>query len=398
MLDPDLPTDLPTDPPTDAAAKKFAHPPGSELTLEHDRLIAGRYRIEKRLARGGQAAVYLAYQEPLNRPVALKVLSPPPHASVEDVRAFQQRFLLEAKTLASLSHPNIVVVFDYGEIGPGSFYIAMEYVEGKRYSDVLRERPFDPVRNLGLCYQVAHALLYSHKRGVIHRDVKNSNILVKEEEGKPVVKVVDFGIVKLVESDPELTQHGVILGSPHFMAPEQARGGQVTDRTDQYAVGVMLFCGLVGRYPFDGPNSTAILTSHVIDPVPTFREKNRRCRVSPELESVVLRALSKEAEARFDGMAGLIAAMEPFVEGGKPVQLAKYPDENTETMEHDEVQPSATPSTPPGGSLDRYRAIVVGLLALILVALGVLVGVLLGRSGEPMPVAAPVPVLEAPPG
>lgn len=397
MLDRDLPTDLPTDPPTDASAKKYAHPPGSELTLENDRLIAGRYRIEKRLARGGQAAVYLAYQEPLNRPVALKVLSPPPHASAEDVRAFQQRFLLEAKTLASLSHPNIVVVFDYGEIGTGSFYIAMEYVEGKRYSDVLRERPFDPERNLGLCLQVAHALLYSHKRGVIHRDVKNSNILVKEEEGKSVVKVVDFGIVKLVEADPELTQHGVILGSPHFMAPEQARGGQVTDRTDQYAVGVMLFCGLVGRYPFDGPNSTAILTSHVIDPVPTFREKNRRCRVSPDLERVVLRALSKEAEARFDGMAGLIAAMRPFVEGDRPVLLAKYPDDHTDTMDHDEVLPVAPKPTPPGGSLDRYRAIVVGLLALILVALGVLVGVLLGRSGDPPP-PSPDPVVETPPG
>lgn len=398
MHEPDLPTDLPTDPPTDASAKKYAHPPGSELTLEHDRLIAGRYRIETRLARGGQAAVYLAYQEPLNRPVALKVLSPPPHASVEDVRAFQQRFLLEAKTLASLSHPNIVVVFDYGEIGPGSFYIAMEYVEGKRYSDVLRERPFDPVRNLGLCYQVAHALQYSHKRGVIHRDVKNSNILVKEDEGKPVVKVVDFGIVKLVESDPELTQHGVILGSPHFMAPEQARGGQVTDRTDQYAVGVMLFCGLVGRYPFDGPNSTAILTSHVIDPVPTFRDKNRRCRVAPELESVVLRALSKEAGARFDGMAGLIAAMKPFVEGDSPVLRARRPDENTDTKPPKKAQPAVAASTPPGGSLDRYRAIVVGLLALILVALGVLVGVLLGRSGEAPPAAAPVSGLETPLG
>ncbi|MEC8422310.1 MAG: serine/threonine-protein kinase, partial [Myxococcota bacterium] len=329
--------------------------------------------------------------------VALKVLSPPPHASREDVQAFQQRFLLEAKTLASLSHPNIVVVFDYGEIGPGSFYIAMEYVEGKRYSDVLRERPFDPARNLSLCFQVCQALQYAHRRGVIHRDIKNSNILVKEEETGPVVKVVDFGIVKLVESDPELTQNGVILGSPHFMAPEQARGGQVTHRTDQYAVGVMLFCGLVGRYPFDGPNSTAILTSHVIDPVPAFREKNPRCRVAGDLEAVVMRTLSKEAGARFEDMAGLMTALKPFVDGVVSVEPGTRPDVPTES--HAPV-PAARPTSAaarPEGSIDRYRAVVVGLLALILVALGVLVGVVLARSSEGPGSMAP-PVVGAAPG
>jgi len=378
----ELDADLPTDPPADASAGRYAHPPGSELTLETDRLIAGRYRIESRLARGGQAAVYLAYQEPLNRPVALKILSPPPHASPEDVRAFQQRFLLEAKTLAGLSHPNIVVVFDYGEISAGSFYIAMEYVDGKRYSDVLRERPFDPARNLGLCYQVGEALQYAHRRGVIHRDIKNSNILVKEEDGRSVVKVVDFGIVKLVESDPELTQHGVILGSPHFMAPEQARGGQVTHSTDQYALGVMLFCGLVGRYPFDGPNSTAILTSHVIDPVPGFREKHRRCRVTPALETVVQRVLSKDPEDRYADMNGLLAALRPFVDGDQPVVSGSLPTDNPETTGAQRVAvaaPAPAPAPAPPAPDDRYRTLVVVLLGLIFLALAALVGVLLLR-------------------
>jgi serine/threonine-protein kinase len=295
--------------------------PDGSLSPPTDELLAGRYRIERRLARGGQASVYLAYQEPLNRPVALKVLVPPPESSDQELRAFEERFLLEAKTLAALDHPNIVVVHDYGEVGGGRFYIAMEYVDGKRFSEILRERPLDPLRSLKLLYQVCAALRYAHRRGVIHRDVKNSNVMVRvDDNGEERVKVVDFGIVKLMEHDPGITQVGAILGSPHFMAPEQAKGMEIDHRADIYSVGVLLFCGLVGRYPFNGPNSTAILTAHITQDVPTFDTIDPNLNLPRGLEGIVRKCLSKDPVDRYADVDALMDALKPYVDGTLPLQ------------------------------------------------------------------------------
>lgn len=387
------------------------HPPGSDLTMEVERLIAGRYRIEKRLARGGQAAVYLARQEPLDRPVALKVLVPPADATDAEIQRFQDRFLLEARTLATLVHPNIVVVHDYGEINPGCFYIAMEYVAGKRFSDILRERPVDRQRLLTLIGQTAQALHYAHRRGIVHRDVKNSNILVnRDEAGEEVVKVVDFGIAKLMEQDPELTQVGVILGSPHFMAPEQAQGAALDHRTDLYAVGVLLYRALLNRYPFDGPNSTAILTSHIIDDVPAFADANPRLNIHPQLEDVVRRCLSKHPDDRFSDLNALLDALKPWMDGAVPIRLplggsvgdgtpdVAVPLQGTAANGPAHAQSLPMGSTPVAAtalSLARPSSLLlVGMgvvLALLLVALGVLIGLQMGQTAPPP--AAPVQAL-----
>jgi serine/threonine protein kinase len=143
-------------------------------------VIAGKYRVERRLARGGQASVYLASQVPLDRAVALKILAPPPgEYTAEEQATFEQRFLLEARTLAALDHPNIVTIHDYGDTGDGRYYLAMEYVSGCRLLDVLKDGRMDPTRAVDLTLQVCTALRYAHQRGVIHRDVKNSNVLVR---------------------------------------------------------------------------------------------------------------------------------------------------------------------------------------------------------------------------
>jgi hypothetical protein len=183
-------------------------------------IVAGRYRIERLIARGGMAAVYLARQIGLERQVALKLLSPPPEG--EEGAAFEERFRLEASTLASLDHPNVVVVHDFGTTDDGVAFLAMEYVDGPRLTDLLKPGPLPVDRTLDLVQQVCRGLRYAHKKGVVHRDLKPSNLLVKgtdegdgrDAPGGSLVKIVDFGLVKLAESDQAITRTGLVMGSP----------------------------------------------------------------------------------------------------------------------------------------------------------------------------------------
>ncbi|MFT4977700.1 MAG: serine/threonine protein kinase [Myxococcota bacterium] len=279
-------------------------------------LIAERYRIVRQLAEGGQAAVYLANQEPLDRPVALKILTPGMDASDQERMLFHNRFLREARALANFDHPNIVVIFDYGHIGDGAFYIAMEYVEGVRFNELLRAGPMAPQRAAGLVTQVCDALRYAHEHKVIHRDIKHSNVLVRQRDGAEQVKVVDFGIAKMMEDETGLTLTGVVLGSAHFMAPEQARGSGLTPLVDVYAVGVLLYCSLTGRYPFDGDSFHKIIFSHLGQEIPPFSEINPAVSIDPYLEAIVRRCLAKEPKQRFADVAALIEALEPYLTEG----------------------------------------------------------------------------------
>ncbi len=290
---------------------------GQGPILSPGTLIGGKFRIESRIARGGQASVYLARQEPLNRPVALKLLSPPSHEATQEEReAFEQRFLLEARTLAGLDHPNIVTIFDYGETDDGRYYLAMEYISGGRFLDLLKTGHLAAGRAVGLVLQVAQALRYAHKRGVVHRDVKNSNVLVRTlDNGEEQAKVVDFGLVKLSRVDSGLTQTGMILGSPHFMAPEQATGQSVDHRADIYATGVLLYCGLTAKYPFDGPHATAIITAHVTRDVPSFASVAPDIQIPEGLELIVRRCLEKKPSRRYPSMDALVADLLPYHSG-----------------------------------------------------------------------------------
>lgn len=306
------------------------------MELQSGALIEGRYRIERRIAEGGQAAVYLARQEPLNRQVALKILSPTPDAPVQEKHTFQQRFLREARTLATLDHPNIVVIYDYGQIDTESFYIAMEYIKGVRFNDLHRGQPLEPRRALKLISQVCGALSYAHHRGVIHRDIKHSNIMVRRgHDGQEQVKVLDFGIAKMMQDTSDLTLTGTILGSPHFMAPEQARGLKLDPRVDIYAVGVLLYCSLTGRYPFDGKSFRDILFAHLGDEVPPFRERNPEISLDPNLEATVRRCLAKEPEDRFQDIDTLINTLTTFING--------QPAISTQTLQRQGIQPAPAP-------------------------------------------------------
>ncbi|MCA9488691.1 MAG: serine/threonine protein kinase, partial [Myxococcales bacterium] len=260
-------------------------------------IIAGRYRVDNLIARGGMATVYLAHQLGLERKVALKVLSPPPDG--DEVGLFEQRFRLEASTLASLDHTNIVVLYDFGETPEGQCFLAMEFVDGPRLTDVLRDGPLAAPRAIEIALQVASGLRYAHRRGVVHRDLKPSNLLLKyTEEGGEIVKIVDFGLVKLTEADQSITRAGLILGSPHCMSPEQVQGREVDHRADIYSLGVLLFRMVSGRYPFHGANSAATMMAHMNEPAPSIASVAPDVDLPPGLDELVQRCLEKDPDAR----------------------------------------------------------------------------------------------------
>ena len=261
-------------------------------------VVGGRYRLVRPIAKGGQAEVWEAQQAPFNQRVALKILIPRCGA------LGRERLQREARVLAGLNHPNIVRIIDCGDVGEG-WYLAMEYIEGPRFKSLLRARQHSPRALLFLVEQVCAGLEAAHRRGVIHRDIKLSNILVHRAAGvREQARLVDFGIARLMEEDPGLTSEGIVLGSPRFMAPELIRGQPIDARVDVYAVGVLLFCCLMGRYPFSGRSPHEIMRAHLSCPLPTvhvpYGLPNRT-----SLAALVQRAMARDREDRFTSIAEL---------------------------------------------------------------------------------------------
>lgn len=279
--------------------------------FRYHEVLGGKYRLEKSLARGGMGWVFLATQLPLGREVAIKILMPQPNDS-----AFRDRFLLEASTCAKLSHPNIVTIHDYGESPEGDLFMTMEYLDGLSLSQTISQEGYlSPEWSIRIAVEVARALRAAHRAGVIHRDLKPSNImLVKSNDSlkeQDVVKVVDFGLAKLLNPQDtvaplDLTREGVLLGSPRYMAPEQIRHHEVDPRTDIYAFGIILYFMLAGRPPFDGDNSTDILTQHLRDlPLP-IQSINPLAKTPPELEILVQKCLAKTPSNRYQTIDELL--------------------------------------------------------------------------------------------
>jgi serine/threonine-protein kinase len=273
--------------------------------------INGRYRIVSLIARGGMGKVYKAEQSALGRVCALKVLSP--HYEGDKDPEFHRRFSLEASTAAKLTHPNTVTIFDYGKCEEhGVYYIAMEYLDGRTLHRVLHdEHVVDEARARHIAQQVCRSVSEAHKHGIVHRDLKPSNVMLLDRGDElDFVKVLDFGLVKDVTGTAEeLTQTGLFMGSPKYMAPEQVLGTGVSPRTDVYAVGVIMYEMLVGKVPFDRKAGMSTLVAHVNEKVPPMREKNPDVVVSPEMEAVIMRCLEKEPEKRFASMRDLYIAL-----------------------------------------------------------------------------------------
>ncbi len=258
----------------------------------------GQYRIEARVARGATSTIYKAYQEKLDRYVAVKVLSP----HFIDEPGFLDRFHQEARAVARLDHPNILPVYDFDQVGE-IVYIVMKYVNTGTLRNVM-SGPLDLPYTIEIVTQVGLALGYAHKQGVVHRDVKPGNILIADGNW---ALLTDFGLAKMLETNQRLTRTGTGVGTPEYMSPEQAQGKPTDGRADLYSLGVMLYEMLTGRLPFESESGIAVALKHVNDPVKSPCEY--RPDLPPALEQVILKALEKDPDQRYPTAEAMLTAL-----------------------------------------------------------------------------------------
>ncbi len=292
------------DRPTAAASKESA------LDPLLGRVISDKFKILGFVARGGMGKVYRAEQTPLGRICAVKVLHP--NYSGEHDPEFHKRFFLEASMTSKLRHPNTVTIFDYGSTEDGTYYMAMEYLEGYTLHRAIRLVGHMPEeRTAHIARQICRSLREAHSLGVVHRDLKPANVYLLEHGDEPdFVKVLDFGLVKDVSSgSEELTKAGLFMGSPKYMAPEQINGAPIDSRTDIYALGVIMYEMVTGKVPFDRPKTIDILMAHANEEIPPIRQMNPATRISPGLEEVIMRSVAKNPNDRYRSMDEVLAAL-----------------------------------------------------------------------------------------
>lgn len=289
-----------------------------------ERIIGGRYTLLERLGSGGMATVWQARDRVLNRPVAVKIL----HEGLAQDPSFAERFRREARNAASLSHPNIVTVFDTGE-DEGLPYIVMELVEGETLHAVLRRSgPLSTQQTARIALGALPALEHAHSRGLVHRDIKPANILLTDAAN---VKVTDFGIAKAQNEASSLTQTGTLMGTASYLAPEQIGGQNVTGASDLYGLACVLYECLTGAPPFSGDTPVAVAVRHQRDAVPSLRA--RRPDVPPAFEGIIARALQKDPAQRFHSAAQMEQAVAALrihqTPDEAPTLVAPLPDEET---------------------------------------------------------------------
>jgi serine/threonine protein kinase len=281
--------------------------------------LSGRYLIERLIGEGGMGAVYQAEHTHMRKRLAVKVLHPEMSRLPEVVARFER----EAMAAAHIDHPNVAAATDFGKLEDGSFFLVLEFVEGRSLRDVINEGRLELGRAMHVARQIASALGRAHALGIVHRDLKPENVMLVARDGDPdFAKVLDFGIAKVPiggligepqktgHTGPVLTQLGMVYGTPEYMAPEQALGQVVDARADLYALGVMTFEMIVGARPYEHESKVTLLGMHVTAPIPKMSDRAPDANVPHEVDAIVTRLLAKEAGGRFADSKDLVEALD----------------------------------------------------------------------------------------
>ena len=277
--------------------------------------VGERFLVKRQLGEGGMGVVYEAEQTAMDRKVALKVLHP--HLNDDELYV---RFQREAAASSKLEHPNIITVYDFGRTENASLYIAMEFIDGKSLDDEIKQNgPLEYKRACRIGSQICSALRNAHDKNIIHRDMKPENVMLcRRGDETDFVKVLDFGIAKMMDEggtdqQKALTKTGMVFGTPQYMSPEQVRGEKLDWRSDIYSVGIIVYEMLTGSLPFTADTPMGLLTKHLVDTPPAFATVNPNVAVPPELEALVMAALSKDAAARPQSMREFGQALDGFM-------------------------------------------------------------------------------------
>ena len=305
-----------------------------------------RYTIDSELGRGAMGVVYLAHDQKIDRQVALKELLLVENLTPAVRQELMDRFDREARAAGRLNHPNIVGVYDVFTDRERSF-IVMEYLDGETLADILERGPLDADSAAAVTLQVLNAVAHAHANQVIHRDLKPDNVFILKDGA---VKVTDFGIAHIGDPSASLTRAGTILGTVGYMSPEQLRGEPIDERSDIFAIGVMLYEMLAGRVPWEGDNALSVMSQHISAPVPPLHEINSA--VPPPIEGIIRKCLRKNPDERYEDATSLLKDLQNWRD--LPLSQFIFGDEQT--------------IAPPGNSDLKLILLIFGISAAFLTA------------------------------